>query len=81
MYRISRGERDQAIGRYVHALSLLPEGARPLWAENACAELAFLVEQHTPARAAATWRYCLHRFQNGVHAELARSRIHAIRGR
>lgn len=77
----ARGERDQAIRRYVQALSLLPKGWRALWAENACAELAFLVEQQTPARAAATWRFCLHRFPNGVHAALAGSRSRAARSR
>ncbi len=75
----ARGEWQQSQQRYVHALSLLSEETQPLWAQNACAELAFLVEQHQPARAAATWRFCLHRFPQGVHAELALSRIRATR--
>jgi len=70
-----RGRRAEAIRLYREALALLPAGKSPLWGENACAELAFLVEQETPGRAMAAWSECLTRFPGGMHAELARSHI------
>jgi ferric-dicitrate binding protein FerR (iron transport regulator) len=75
----ARGQRANAIARYRQALTLLPQGQRPLWAENACAELAILVEQQAPKDAAVTWSECLRRFPNGVHAASARSRVHSSR--
>ena len=76
----ARGKHSEAIDRYRQALQLLPEGERPLWAENACAELAILVEQQSPSQAGAAWAECLRRFPDGVHAALAKSRLHAGRG-
>ncbi len=73
----ARGKRGEAIKRYRQALTLLPEGQQPLWAENACAELAILVEQESPRDAAPAWTECLRRFPDGVHSALARSRLHA----
>jgi tetratricopeptide (TPR) repeat protein len=70
-----RGRRTEAIRLYREALALLPAGGSPLWSENACAELAFLVEQETPRKAVAAWSECLTRFPSGMHAELARSHI------
>jgi ferric-dicitrate binding protein FerR (iron transport regulator) len=71
----ARGRHAEAIGLYRQALALLPAGKAPLWCENACAELAFLVEQETPKKAVAAWSECLTRFPSGMHAELARSHI------
>jgi tetratricopeptide (TPR) repeat protein len=71
----ARGRHVEAISLYREALALLPAGKAPLWGENACAELAFLVEQATPKKAATAWLDCLSRFPNGMHAELARSHI------
>jgi ferric-dicitrate binding protein FerR (iron transport regulator) len=71
----ARGRYAKAIGLYRQALALLPAGKAPLWGENACAELAFLVEQETPKMAVAAWSECLTRFPSGMHAELARSHI------
>ena len=73
------GKRAEAIARYRQALVLLPQGQRPLWAENACAELAILLEQEKPAEAGAAWAECLRRFPEGVHAVLARSRVDSSR--
>ncbi|MBN2575739.1 MAG: FecR domain-containing protein [Deltaproteobacteria bacterium] len=75
----ARGKRNEAILRYREALVLLPAGLQPLWAENACAEMALLVEQASPKQAALAWAECLRRFPNGVHAALARSRLHSTR--
>ena len=75
----ARGKRGPAIDRYRRALALLPEGQQPLWAENACAELALLVQQESPKASADTWKECLRRFPDGVHAASARSRIHSTR--
>lgn len=72
----ARGRRTEAILLYREALALLPAGKAPLWGENACAELAFLVEQEAPKKAVAAWSDCLTRFPSGMHAELARSHIH-----
>ena len=77
----ARGKRSEAIQRYRQVLALLPEGQHPLWAENACAELAILVEQESPKHAAFTWAECLRRFPDGVHASLARSRAHSSKGK
>jgi len=72
----ARGRHAEAISLYREALALLPAGKAPLWGENACAELAFLVEQATPKEAVTAWLECLNRFPSGMHAELARSHIH-----
>jgi ferric-dicitrate binding protein FerR (iron transport regulator) len=74
-----RGQREQAIERYRLALSLLPDGQRPLWAENACAELAILVQQKSAKDGAAVWAECLRRFPEGAHTGLARARADMIR--
>jgi ferric-dicitrate binding protein FerR (iron transport regulator) len=71
----ARGRHAEAIGLYRESLALLPAGKAPLWSENACAELAFLVEQETPKMAATAWSECLTRFPSGMHAELARAHI------
>jgi ferric-dicitrate binding protein FerR (iron transport regulator) len=75
----ARGKRGDAIQRYRQALTLLPEGQQSLWAENACAELAILVEQESPRDSRPIWAECLRRFPDGVHAALARSRVHSTR--
>jgi hypothetical protein len=76
----ARGKRAEAISRYQQALTLLPAGLQALWAENACAELAILVEHETPKNANATWAECLRRFPSGVHADLARARSRSSKG-
>lgn len=75
----ARGQRGDAIARYRLALGLLPEKPRVLWAENACAELAILVEQESPRDANAAWAECLRRFPDGVHARSARTRVQSGR--
>ena len=69
------GDRRTAIERYRRALAELPTDARPLWAENAFAELALLLEAGDPGAANATWRAYVVRFPSGVHAALARARV------
>jgi ferric-dicitrate binding protein FerR (iron transport regulator) len=71
----ARSKFPEAIRLYREALALLPAGSSPLWGENACAELAFLVEQEAPKKAVAAWSDCLARFPTGMHAELARAHI------
>ncbi|MGC4116540.1 MAG: FecR domain-containing protein [Myxococcales bacterium] len=68
------GNRSAAVEQYRHALEMLPEGERPLWADNAAAELALLLEQVDAAKAPQAWRDYLRRFPDGVHAGQARSR-------
>jgi ferric-dicitrate binding protein FerR (iron transport regulator) len=72
---LARGKRGEAIARYRRALDLLPAGATSLWAENACAELAILLQQEDPRSSAVAWAECLRRFPRGVHAALARARV------
>jgi ferric-dicitrate binding protein FerR (iron transport regulator) len=74
-----RGKRDEAIERYRQALKLLPANQRPLWAENACAELALLLQQKSSKHGVTAWAECLRRFPEGVHAGLARSRVNSTR--
>jgi ferric-dicitrate binding protein FerR (iron transport regulator) len=76
----ARGKRSEAIQRYRQVMTLLPEGLGPLWAENACAELAILIEQESPQNSSSKWAECLRRFPDGVHAGLARSRVHPSKG-
>lgn len=76
----ARGKHNEAIQRYRQVFALLPEGKRALWAENACAELAILVEQESRKDGVAAWAECLRRFPDGVHAALARSRAHTNKG-
>ncbi len=75
----ARGKRSEAITRYRQSLAMLPESLRPLWAENACAELAILVQQESPPKSADIWAECLRRFPDGVHAALARARARATK--
>jgi ferric-dicitrate binding protein FerR (iron transport regulator) len=76
----ARGKRGEAIQRYRQVMTLLPDGLGSLWAENACAELAILIEQESPQDSSSTWAECLRRFPDGVHAGLARSRAHPSKG-
>ena len=76
----ARGKPAEAIELYRRALVLLPEGSQPLWAENACAELAMLVERQTPKNAPEIWADCLRRFPNGVHTDLVRPRARSNKG-
>lgn len=71
----AQGERAAAIRKYREALTLLPHGERPLWADNAAAELALLLEREDPAAAAQAWAEYLRRFPVGVHGALARARV------
>ena len=75
------GERGPAVDRYRLALGMLPEGQSPLWADNASAELALLLEQGDPAAAVPAWREYLARFPEGIHAALARARLAAEKER
>ena len=68
------GNRDAAASLYRAALADAPAAGAPLWAEDACAELA-LLEERSGGDAAAEWRECLRRFPSGTHAELARDRL------
>lgn len=69
----ARGDGHAAIARYREALSILPHDERPLWSDNAAAELALLLEREEPAAAAQAWAEYLRRFPAGAHAALARS--------
>jgi ferric-dicitrate binding protein FerR (iron transport regulator) len=69
------GDRSGALRSYRRALSLLPPAAAPLWADNACAQLAVLVEREAPSESAAAWQAYLVRFPTGVHAARARDRL------
>jgi ferric-dicitrate binding protein FerR (iron transport regulator) len=75
-WKMSRdGDRSGALASYRRALALLPSGRAPLWADNACAQLALLEEGESPEAGRAGWRRYLDRFPGGVHAATARSRI------
>jgi ferric-dicitrate binding protein FerR (iron transport regulator) len=69
------GKRAAAVEAYRKAMNTLPVGERPLWADNAAAELALLLEQQKPEEAAAAWRAYLDRFAEGLHAGFARARL------
>ncbi len=69
------GKRSAAVDAYRKALAVLPMGEKPLWADNAAAELALLLEQERPAEARAAWRAYLERFAGGLHAGFARARL------
>jgi ferric-dicitrate binding protein FerR (iron transport regulator) len=71
--RLAQGDDGAAIESFRAALSLLPVAASPLWAENAHAQLALLLERS--GAAAAVWRNYLIRFPGGTHAALARKRL------
>lgn len=73
----SRGDRAGAIVLYRRALAELPLSERPLWADNASAELALLLEQADAGAAVSAWRAYLERFPGGVHADLARKHLGA----
>jgi len=75
-WKLSRdGDRAGALRGYRRALELLPVGRAPLWADNACAQLALLEEGEGAEAGAAAWRRYLERFPVGVHAATARSRL------
>jgi ferric-dicitrate binding protein FerR (iron transport regulator) len=75
-WKLSRdGDRAGALGSYRRALELLPAGDAPLWADNASAQLALLVERDDPRARDEAWRRYLERFPGGVHAAMARDRL------
>jgi ferric-dicitrate binding protein FerR (iron transport regulator) len=75
-WKLSRdGDRAGALLSYRRALALLPAGRAPLWADNACAQLALLRESDGADAGAAAWREYLERFPGGVHAATAHSRL------
>jgi ferric-dicitrate binding protein FerR (iron transport regulator) len=77
-WKLSRdGDRAGALRSYRRALELLPAAAAPLWADNACAQLALLVERDDPRARDEAWRRYLDRFPGGVHAAMARDRLAA----
>jgi len=79
-WRLSATARTkEAIAYYRRALSMPVQGDAPLWADNAAAQLALLLERDDPTGAAYAWQEYLGRFPGGVHAEIARSRL-ASRG-
>jgi ferric-dicitrate binding protein FerR (iron transport regulator) len=69
------GDRSGALERYRRALTLLPASATPLWADNASAQLALLIERDDLAAGVAAWQGYLQRFPAGVHADVARERL------
>jgi hypothetical protein len=75
-----RGDTAAAIDRFRRALALLPPGMTPLWADNAGAQLALLLER-TGSGAAEAWSGYLQRFPEGTHAALARDRLSSARSR
>jgi hypothetical protein len=75
-WKLSRdGDRDGALRAYRRALALLPAGVAPLWADNASAQLALLIEREDPKQGASAWRSYLARFPGGVHAVMAQERL------
>ncbi|MCY1015799.1 FecR domain-containing protein [Pyxidicoccus sp. MSG2] len=69
------GEKGAALEEYERALSLVPDEQAPLWADNAAAERAILLERSgLPGAAAAAWQEYQRRFPHGVHSTLARDR-------
>ncbi len=69
------GDEQRARTSYEQALQLLPKGAHPLWADNASAELALLLEHHDHQAASMAWSSYLQRFPQGLHAGRARVRL------
>jgi ferric-dicitrate binding protein FerR (iron transport regulator) len=69
------GRTKEAIDCYRRALVVHTDGDAPLWADNAAAQLALVLERQDPAGAAPAWHEYLERFPGGVHAEIARLRI------
>lgn len=69
------GKRAAAVDAYRKAMTTLPMSEHPLWADNAAAELALLLEQVKPEEAAAAWQAYLERFAQGLHAGFARARL------
>jgi ferric-dicitrate binding protein FerR (iron transport regulator) len=69
------GRIGEAIDDYRRALSFPTVGDPPLWADNAAAQLALVLERNDPAGAVAAWHEYVGRFPGGVHAEMARLRI------
>jgi hypothetical protein len=70
----AQGDGRAALERFRRALALLPPPAAPLWADNAAAQLALLVER-TGGPAASAWHDYLTRFPDGAHRALARQRL------
>ena len=69
--RLRQGDRSGAVEGFRVALSLLPVSERPLWADDACSELALLREGEDPL----AWQEYLARFPDGVQAAMARARL------
>ncbi|MBI5546882.1 MAG: FecR domain-containing protein [Deltaproteobacteria bacterium] len=76
-----RGDRPTALSEYRLSVSLLPAGEAPLWAENASAEMALLLEQLEPESARGAWLEYARRFPRGFHIDFARERSAAEKGR
>jgi len=78
--RQASGDRAGALSEYQRALSAAPPGSRPVWADNAAAELALLLERGGDvAGARDAWKTYLARFPDGIHVQQARR--HLGRGR
>jgi len=74
--RQASGDRAGALVEYRRALAAGPPGARPVWADNAAAELALLLEHGgDPAAAREAWESYLARFPEGTHADQARRHL------
>ena len=75
-WQLSRqGDHAGALVAYRRALAMLPAEERPVWADNACAQMALLAEREDAKAGAQTWRLYLERFPGGVHASMARDRL------
>lgn len=69
------GAHEDAVAEYDRALGLSPAGQAPVWADNAAAERAALLERmglHEPA--ARAWRDYRVRFPTGIHSSMAGER-------
>jgi hypothetical protein len=74
--RQASGDRAGALLEYRRALAAAPPGARPVWADNAAAELALLLEHGgDTVGAGEAWKSYLARFPEGTHADQARRRL------
>ena len=77
--RRGAGDVEGALDLYARALEGDDATPLPLWADNAAAERAQLMEKVDARKARALWLEYLTRFPQGTHSSLAQSRLGAAR--